>query len=94
MQTMSRLEVSTAVSTTSNLSKPLQRQHDNTRLVVKDPQTQSDAQTECTPTPTKQQKLDFQQITKTEIRFVVSYTVEEMLHNIKYTTCISGDVVA
>ena len=60
----------------------LQRQHANTKLVAKDSRTQSDAQAECMPTPTKQPKLDFQQVTLTKAemnRLVASYIIEEML---------------
>ena len=45
----------------------LQRQHANTKLVAKDSWTQSDAQAECMPTPTKQPKVDFRQVTKAEM---------------------------
>ncbi|KAL2101773.1 hypothetical protein ACEWY4_003534 [Coilia grayii] len=70
--------LSTAVNTTSNLSKHLQRQHANTKLVAKD--NRSDATVEFMPTPNKQQKLDFHQVTKAESdRLVASFIVEKML---------------
>ena len=79
--------LSTAANTTSNLSKHLQRQHANSRLVAKDPRTLSDTDADkrlplpLLPTPAKQPRLDFQQqVTKAEInRLVAAYIVEEML---------------
>lgn len=71
--------LSTAVNTTSNLSKHLQRQHANTKLVAKDSR-RTDTATECMPTPNKQQRLDFHQVSKAELdKLVASFIVEEML---------------
>ncbi|KAL7380806.1 hypothetical protein ABVT39_024395 [Epinephelus coioides] len=58
-------QLSTAANTTSNLSKHLQRQHANIKLVAKDPRTLSDAEDKLTPAK--------------QPRFVPAYIVEEML---------------
>ena len=72
--------LSSALNTTSNLLKHLQTQHNNTTLVAAGDKDQPDNNG---PTPSKQQKLDFEkpkEISKSEVnRLSASYIVEEVL---------------
>ncbi|KAI9541253.1 hypothetical protein NQZ68_032257 [Dissostichus eleginoides] len=51
--------LSTAVNTTSNLNKHLQRTHAKVKLIAKDPRTQSEDVVSAPPPTPKQQKLEF-----------------------------------
>ncbi|KAI9523441.1 hypothetical protein NQZ68_027299 [Dissostichus eleginoides] len=51
--------LSTAVNTTSNLNKHLQRTHAKVKLIAKDPRTQSEDVVSAPPPTPKQQKFEF-----------------------------------
>ena len=76
--------LSSAFNTTSNLIKHLNKKHKNTKLVAaRDAQSRTEVPDDDGPTPSKQQKLDFEkpkEISKSEVnRLSASYIVEEML---------------
>ncbi|KAL3052984.1 hypothetical protein OYC64_005503 [Pagothenia borchgrevinki] len=73
--------LSTAVNTTSNLNKHLQRTHAKVKLIAKDPRTQSEDVVSAPPPTLKRHKLEFGgPVTKAEMdRLVASFIVEVML---------------
>ncbi len=69
--------LSTAVNSTANLTKHLRAKHANIKLVAQDPRGNDGT---SSPTPHKQQKLHFHQVSKKELdKLVASFIVEEML---------------
>lgn len=69
--------LSTAINSTANLTKHLKGKHANMKLVAQDPRAKDDL---SSPSPNKQLKLHFHQVTKQEVdKLVASFIVEEML---------------